>query len=122
MPGVEEVDPLEARRLLDAGALLVDVREPAEWHEGHAPGSLPLPLRIILQEEASVPAGRRIVAACRNGRRSFLAAIYLTARGHVVFSLAGGLNEWVAQGFPVIRPDGSPGVVVIEEGSRAHSV
>src|SRR5665811_1088972 len=35
----EEIRALEARSRMDTGAILVDVREPAEWAAGHAAGS-----------------------------------------------------------------------------------
>ena len=41
---VPEVSPLEANRLLDEGALLLDVREPEEWIAGHALGAFCLPM------------------------------------------------------------------------------
>src|SRR5450759_5844091 len=39
----EEIRALEARSRMDAGAILVDVREPAEWAAGHAAGARHIP-------------------------------------------------------------------------------
>ena len=38
------IGPAEARQHIDNGAILVDVREPAEWRAGHAPEARHIPL------------------------------------------------------------------------------
>ncbi|MCW5951761.1 MAG: molybdopterin-synthase adenylyltransferase MoeB [Propionibacteriaceae bacterium] len=69
---------------------LLDVREPAEFAEGHLPGSLNLPLAAVLAGE-EVPDDRPVLVICRSGARARVAAAALAARGHRTEVLEGGL-------------------------------
>ncbi|MDW8805548.1 rhodanese-like domain-containing protein [Streptomyces scabiei] len=97
----------------DGTAVLLDVRETAEWNAGHAPGALHLPLSR-LAAGASLPAavqGRPVVTICRSGHRSRQAASLLTGRGFQATDAAGGMTAWARAGLPVIGQDGSDGVI-----------
>lgn len=109
-PQVPQVDPHEARRLAGEGALLLDVREPAEWAAGHAPDALHVPLGSL--DGDRLPGDRRIVAVCRSGHRSAHAALALRAWGYDAMNLDGGMQAWAAAGLPVVTDAGHPGQVV----------
>ena len=101
---------MEAARLVDEGALLLDVREPDEWEAGHAPAATHVPLATL---PANRPAqGRRIVAVCRTGARSARATNALNAWGYDAVNLAGGMQAWAASDLAVIAADGGPGAVI----------
>jgi len=72
------VDRLDAARA--AGALLLDVREPAEFASGHVPGAVNLPLGRVAAE-AHRFAGRSVCVICRSGQRSLRAAALLNGHG-----------------------------------------
>jgi rhodanese-related sulfurtransferase len=97
---------IEALRAGQAGGLLVDVREPAEWEAGHIAGATPLP-RGILEgkiEELAPDPDQPIVLYCATGGRSALAADSLQRMGYRnVLSLAGGFKAWQEAGYPVER-------------------
>ena len=77
---------------------VVDVREPREFHQGHIPGSISLPLGEILTHPLELPHDRPIVLVCRSGRRSARAAATLTLHGYGdVRILAGGILSWEGQ-------------------------
>ncbi|MEU3563881.1 rhodanese-like domain-containing protein [Kitasatospora sp. NPDC006786] len=107
--------PAEAHELARTGAaVLLDVREAAEYAAGHAPGALHQPLIGLV---AGVPlppaaAGRTVLAICRSGHRSQRAAELLAQRGVEVLNVAGGMNAWALSGLPVTTPDGSAGHVI----------
>lgn len=102
---VPDVTPAEALDLAAAGAVLLDVREPAEWDAGHVAGSALVPLGSL--DPAAVPSGRRVVAVCRSGNRSRQAAVRLADAGLDVVNLAGGVVAWADQGLPLVTgPDG----------------
>jgi rhodanese-related sulfurtransferase len=84
-----------------ASVRILDVREPEEVAEGRIPGSVNIPLGRLLSRLDAVAPGTPIVAVCRSGRRSQLAAEALTAAGVTAANLAGGMNAWVADGRPV---------------------
>jgi rhodanese-related sulfurtransferase len=109
---VPEVDALEGHELVDAGALLLDVREPDEWAAGHAPEAQFLPLGQVQDRVDELPKDRRIVAICRSGARSATVTEALNAWGYDAVNLAGGMRAWAGAGLPVVTDDGSPGAVI----------
>jgi rhodanese-related sulfurtransferase len=108
---VVEISAVEAHRLGQSGeALLLDVREDDEWDAGHAEAAVHAPLSRL--DPASVPAEVPVVAVCRVGSRSALAAQALAARGVQVANMSGGMLAWAAVGLPVVRGEGQPGEVL----------
>lgn len=77
--------------------LVIDVREPREYRQGHVPGSQLLPLPALLADPGQLPRDRAIVLVCRGGRRGARAAAALLAAGHPnVAVLHGGMVAWEA--------------------------
>jgi sulfate permease, SulP family len=75
--------------------LVIDVREPREFRQGHVPGSQLIPLPALLADLDQAPRDRRVVLVCRGGRRSARAAAALQAAGHPnVAALRGGMLAW----------------------------
>lgn len=108
----QSITPTEAGELLQRGAILLDVREPAEWQAGHAPRARHIPLGQPAQRQRELPTGRTIITICRSGARSARAAALLAGDGaRDVRNLAGGMNAWAAVGLPVIAKGGGPGRV-----------
>jgi rhodanese-related sulfurtransferase len=85
------------------GAFVLDVREPAEYVEGHVPGTRLIPLAQVLARRAELPPGERVFVICASGNRSRSATDWLHASGVDAVSVAGGTSGWVAQGRPVVR-------------------
>lgn len=108
---VPTVGPGEAKDLLDAGAVLLDVREPYEWAAGHAPQARHLPLGQLPTRVERLPADREVVVVCRSGNRSRHAAAMLLRSGRQARNLHGGMRAWAAAGLPVVGPGGRPGRV-----------
>jgi rhodanese-related sulfurtransferase len=107
----DQVDPVEAKQLLDDGALLVDVREPHEYQAGHAPKAKHIALGVVGHRQAELPKDRTIVLVCRSGRRSDQAATQLRAADFTVVNLKGGMQAWQAAGLPVVAKGGKAGRV-----------
>ena len=77
--------------------LVVDVREPREFRQGHIPQARIIPLPQLLGGPADLPRDRRIVVVCRSGRRSALATAALLGQGYTeLATLAGGMLAWEA--------------------------
>jgi phage shock protein E len=80
----------EARRMLQGGALLVDVRSPEEYAARSLPGAVNIPVDIIksaITNRAS-ETSRVILLHCRSGRRSGIAEKELRSIGYTnVFNL-----------------------------------
>jgi rhodanese-related sulfurtransferase len=101
--GGSAVEPAEARRRQEAGALLVDVREADEWRAGHAPGARHLPLGRLADEIGTLPADRELLFVCRSGRRSGRATALAARAGRTATNVGGGMLAWARAGLPVER-------------------
>jgi rhodanese-related sulfurtransferase len=98
-----EVSVEEAYELRGSDAFILDVRTPEEWEAGHIPGATLIPLDELESRLAEVPRGEEIVVICRSGNRSAAARdILLQAGFEAVTSVAGGFNQWMANGFPSV--------------------
>jgi len=84
-----------------SGVLLLDVREPAEWAEGHAPNAFHQPLGRL--DPAKLPKVASVLVICRSGNRSARATQALIAAGIDAYNVSGGMDAWVAAGLPVTR-------------------
>jgi len=111
-PQRPKVGPAQARELLDEGAILLDVREDAEWRAGHAPKARHIPLSRLPGRVRDLPPNRTVVTVCRSGARSARAAALLAREGRDVVNLAGGMHAWARAGLPVVASGGRPGQVV----------
>jgi len=106
---VEEVSSPLAQELLTSAEspLLVDVREPDEWEEGHIPGAIHVPRGWLeARIEGLVPDKTRpLLVYCSGGSRSAFAAKALGEMGYEdVVNLAGGFTDWKRNGFEVTIP------------------
>lgn len=97
------------RRPIDAwrpvtDAILLDVRTPAEFAEGHLDGARNMPLATLATAARSLPANAAIFVHCQAGTRSAMAASILEAQGRAnVTDLTGGFGAWVKSGGAVLR-------------------
>ena len=92
------VSPQEARRMVERGARIVDIRSPQEFGRSHLPGAENHPLGSI----EPLGEGAPIIFMCRSGKRSALNAQEL--RGLCegdAYTLEGGLEGWRKAGFPL---------------------
>jgi len=83
--------------------LVLDVRTPAEFHQGHVEGSVLIPLDELNRRMQEVPADREILVICRSGARSGVATAQLRSAGYNAFNISGGLISWMRSGLPVSR-------------------
>lgn len=89
------IDAAEARRLVEGGAVLVDVRTPAEFADGHLPGAISVPVQDLDRRiEDLGPKDRPIVLYCRSGVRSGRAARILTDAGYASVHDLGPMGRW----------------------------
>lgn len=96
-----EITVQEAFSMREQGAFILDVREPYEWEAIHIPDATLIPLGALAQRVAEVPKDRDIVVVCRSGNRSQTGRDILLQAGFPrVTSMAGGVNQWRAAGFP----------------------
>ena len=88
------------------GAVLVDVREPAEFVGplGHLPGAELVPLGSLAARALAWAPTTPLLLVCRTGARSAEAAATLVGMGfRQVYNLAGGMLVWNENRLPVVR-------------------
>ena len=106
----DELEPVSRTELLDrlrAGAVTVlDVRPGDEFHQGHLPGALNIPLAQLERRLAELPPDREVVAYCRGPWcvLSFEAVATLRQRGYQARRLEDGFPEWKIAGLPIGSP------------------
>jgi sulfur-carrier protein adenylyltransferase/sulfurtransferase len=99
VPEVQVTDLAERRRSGD-DPLVIDVREQAEWDEGHIPGAIHIPRSFLESRIAGVATpDQEVILSCASGNRSLLAGTTLREMGFTnVESLAGGFQRWKQSG------------------------
>ena len=74
-------------KLVEQGAVIVDVRTKGEYQAGHIEGSKNIPLDIIKSEAVRLKKlNKPIITVCRSGNRSGMAKSILTAAGIEVYN------------------------------------
>jgi hydroxyacylglutathione hydrolase len=100
---LDEREPAEVRGEIERGDVtILDVRGQSEYDAGHLPGVTHIPLGYLRERMHEIPADRPVVVHCKGGGRSAIAASLLEAHGFDdVTNLAGGFDQWAAEGNPV---------------------
>ncbi len=107
---IREVPLDQANGAIKQADLLIDVREPDEYHEGHIPGAINIPRGILEFKLTNDPAledrGLNLVIYCKNSGRAALSAKAMKELGYVhVQSIAGGIDAWQEAGKAVVKPE-----------------
>ena len=99
---VEEISPLELKRLLDSGerVVLLDVREPYEHDFASLRGSRLIPLGELEGRVSELKGGGPIVVYCHVGIRSARAVEILASKGIRARNLRGGIRAWSQEADP----------------------
>jgi hydroxyacylglutathione hydrolase len=98
------VQELAHRVAHEPDLVVLDVREAAEWMDGHMPGARHIPMRQVRARIAEIPRDRRVALTCAGGTRSSLVASMLLARGFTdLVNVWGGMNGWAQAGLPIAR-------------------
>ncbi len=98
------VTPDQAKRLIDAGAMLVDIREADEHARESIPGARNIPLSKLDEVDLAAQRGDTVIFYCRSGARTLANAARLAAKaddGCEVAVVDGGLEGWRKAGLAV---------------------
>ncbi|MFC2393984.1 MAG: rhodanese-like domain-containing protein [Alloprevotella tannerae] len=106
-----EVEVLEPQAFIervkaDTSAIILDVRQPEEFAEGHLAQAINLDWlnqTVFINGLAKLNKQKTYYIYCRSGRRSQAAAGKLKAEGFQVIDLKGGYLHWVEVGMPVVK-------------------
>ena len=85
----------DAKKLVDSGAVLLDVRTPAEYAEKHIGGAVNIPVQELATRLDEVgPRDRDVVVYCRSGHRAARAAAMLREAGFTKVHDLGAMSRW----------------------------
>jgi rhodanese-related sulfurtransferase len=106
--GGQSVGPMDAVRLMNQGALLIDVRSQAEYDSGHILDARHVPQEQVAQAGETLKKYKEkvVIACCESGMRSGAAARVLRSQGFTkVANLQGGLQAWRTENLPLVKTD-----------------
>ncbi len=90
-----DVSSAQAHELVEGGALLLDVRTPAEFAAGHLPKAVNVPVQELEQRMTEIgPKDWPIVVYCRSGHRSSRAGGLLKTAGYSAVHDLGAMSSW----------------------------
>lgn len=95
-----DIDGLREQLHGEQDAVLIDVREPAEYAEAHVPGARLIPMGQLASRLDEVPRERTVYVICRTGNRSGQMGPLLDAHGYDSVNVVGGTKAWVEAGHP----------------------
>ncbi len=104
--GGQAIGPIDAVRLMNQGALLVDVRTQGEFESGHIIDARHIPQDQVGQAAETLKRFREkvLITCCESGTRSGAAARVLKSQGFAkVVNLRGGLQAWRAENLPLVK-------------------
>src|SRR5216683_598370 len=88
----------EAKKLIEQGVRIIDVRQPEEWQSGHIAEATLVPLNNSVYgfgtalKELNLPADEEVIFVCRSGQRSAMASEIARVAGlNKVYNLANGM-------------------------------
>ncbi|KRE81880.1 rhodanese-like domain-containing protein [Arthrobacter sp. Soil763] len=94
------------------GARLLDVREDYEWAAGHAEHAVHIPLDQLPARLGELDPDEDLYIICRTGGRSFRAAQWLVGNGYSALNVAGGMDQWLENGLPLVSDNGLKPVIL----------
>jgi len=102
-PSIPDINATDLSEKIKVGKhpLVIDVRQPNEFQQGHISGAKLIPLGELHSRIKELPQGREIVCVCASGNRSGSAAKILAKEDYIVFNLQGGMLAWRRAKLPV---------------------
>ncbi len=95
MSEFSRIDPQQAQQLRSQGAVVVDIRDPQSFAQGHISGSQHLDNHSLPDFIAAADLDAPLIVTCYHGHSSQSAAAYLAHQGFsAVYSLDGGFELW----------------------------
>ncbi len=104
-PDVIDVGQLDDLLSSKSKPVVIDVRQPHEFADGHIEDAINVPLANLSDKTATLPKDKAapIVTVCNVGRISLTGMLVLKSLGyHNVKNLMGGLDAWMGEGMPTV--------------------
>lgn len=96
------IKPAEAKKEMENGAVLLDVREKEEVQFTSIEPKIWIPLQELPERHKELP-DKKILCICRTGGRSASATEFLRSNGYDAYNVWGGINAWHDKVDPKIK-------------------
>lgn len=85
-------------------AIVIDVRETAEFDSGHIAEAKSIPLSQVCASSLPHYADKKVVINCQHGARGTAACQKLQSdlKDAQLYNLEGGISSWIDAGFPIV--------------------
>lgn len=99
----------DAKRMIESGTRVIDVRRPEEWNRGHIAEAELVTIDGVYSfgkalQDLHLPEDEDVIFVCASGQRSAMASeIALLTGLKKVYNLANGMNGWVNRRYPIER-------------------
>ena len=105
---IKDIEPAELDQLLHSAngdrPIVLDVREPWEYRQGHVPGAKLIPLGELIARVDELAPSAPVAVICAHGNRSQSGAALLGQKGFkMIYNVAGGTGAWARLGLPLER-------------------
>lgn len=109
--GIKNITPKEARILIEKNKdnpdlVVLDVRTPEEFSEGHIEGAINLDFYSpdFREELGKLDRSRTYITHCRSGKRSEKTIEMMNELGfREVYNMEGGIIRWIEEGLPITK-------------------
>ena len=108
---MSDIDTVTVSDIPEAARIL-DVREDYEWAAGHAEGAVHIPLDQLPARLDELDPDEDLYVICRTGGRSFRAVQWLVGQGYSAMNVAGGMDQWLENGLPLVSDNGLKPVIL----------
>ena len=99
MTDIQRIDISAAKTLIENGAYIADIRQPADYAAGHIKGATHLDNHSLADFINAVDYDTPVIVCCYHGISSLSAGNYLISQGYTnVYSLDGGFEGWRSAG------------------------
>ena len=106
---VKDIEPHELYNIMQSCSngdcpVVVDVREPWEYKQGHVPGAILIPLGQLSKRVSELDTEHPVAVICASGNRSQSAAALLGQKGFkTIYNVVGGTGAWMHDKLPISR-------------------
>ena len=106
LQGIQQIEPMEATRFINhEHAVVIDIRSPADFANGHIINALNIPEAELSGKKAEIEKMRKkpFIVYCQSGTASPRIVRMLKADGLVAYCLRGGIATWQKAALPLTR-------------------
>jgi len=105
--GLTSISTVQAVRLINQGARVIDIRDKSQFDSGHIVNSINIPAAELDGEgDKRLKSSKSIILVCDNGSKSSQCITPLKKSGREnIFNLQGGLASWRQENLPILTSE-----------------